>query len=161
MDANTYIQAKNEYYHMDVVPGYWEWLDTQFQLGTLASVSMVYDELKGYEDELTDWVKPRKEHFMDVSDDETQAVFSEIIQLLADNDFTSKDTDNFLAGADPWLVAKAKVTDAAVVTLESLVPENSKKIKIPNVCRQLDIEYINTFKLLRLLEAKFVLDKGV
>lgn len=159
MDANTYIQAKNEYYHMDVVPGYWEWLDTQFQLGTLASVSMVYDELSGYGDELTDWVKPRKEHFIDVSDDETQAVFSEIIQLLADDDFTSKDTDNFLAGADPWLIAKAKVTKATVVTLESLVPENSKKIKIPNICRQFDLEYINTFKLLRTLEAKFVLSK--
>ena len=160
MDANTYIQAKNQYYHMDVVPGYWEWLDTQFQSGTLASVSMVYDELNGYGDELTEWVKPRKEHFTDVSDEDTQEAFIEIAKFLADKDFTSKDTSDFLAGADPWLIAKAKITGATVVTHESLVPDNYKKIKIPNVCRQFDIEYTNTFKLLRTLEAQFVLNKG-
>ncbi len=71
MDANTYIQAKNEYYNMDVFPGYWEWLDIQFELGNIASVSMVYNELISYGDKLSSWIKLRKEHFIDVSDDDT------------------------------------------------------------------------------------------
>lgn len=30
LDANTYIQAKSLHYRMNVVPGFWSWLDQQF-----------------------------------------------------------------------------------------------------------------------------------
>jgi hypothetical protein len=30
LDANTYIQAMNTYYHVDFCPAYWDWLDRQF-----------------------------------------------------------------------------------------------------------------------------------
>lgn len=36
LDANTYIEAKNRYYQMSFCPAYWDWLDQQFELGTLA-----------------------------------------------------------------------------------------------------------------------------
>ncbi len=159
MDANTYIQAKNEYYNMDVFPGYWVWLDTQFELGNIASVSMVYNELISYGDKLSSWIKLRKEHFIDVSDDDTQTVFGDIMSFISDGDYTVKDRDVFSSGADPWLIAKASVINATVVTLESMVPGNSKKVKIPNICKQFDVEFINTFRLLRLLEARFLLEK--
>lgn len=65
--------------------------------------------------------------------------------------------EDFLRGADPWLIAKAKVLNAVVVTHEVLVPETAKKIKIPNVCEKFGIQYMNTFQLLRKLEACFVM----
>ncbi len=159
MDANTYIQAKNQYYHMDVCPGFWDWLDKQYQAGNLASVLVVYDELKYFGDELSDWVKSRREQFLDIMDKETQEVFAEIAQYLMTKDFSPKNRDDFLAGADPWLIAKAKSMRAVVVSHESLVPEHSKKVKVPNVCKQFGVECIKTFKLLRLLEARLILDK--
>jgi len=44
---------------------------------------------------------------------------------------------------------------AAVATLEVLVPQGSTKPKIPNVCRQFDIPYLNTFDLIQRLGVQF------
>jgi hypothetical protein len=64
MDSNTYISAKNVYYGMDFCPAYWDWLDVQFAQGQVASIQMVYDELANKGDELSVWVKSRKNHFL-------------------------------------------------------------------------------------------------
>lgn len=160
LDANTYIQAKNEYYHMAVCPGYWDWLDRQFANQNLASVSLVYDELKSFGDELTVWVKERKAHFLEISDDPTQERYTEIANYVATLEgLRPGSLEDFLQGADPWLIAKAKELDAVVVTHEALAPAGSKKIKIPNVCREFEVEYINTFQLLQNLKARFVLER--
>jgi hypothetical protein len=45
-----------------------------------------------------------------------------------------------------------------VVTLETLVSANSSKAKIPNVCREFDVEYVDTFGMLRELGCSFVLE---
>ena len=62
LDANTYIQAKNQYYGMDICPAYWDWLDQQFELGLVASIDMVGRELKAGNDALVNWVKDRPDH---------------------------------------------------------------------------------------------------
>lgn len=158
LDANTYIQAKNEYYQMAVCPGYWDWLDSQFAVGRLASVRLVYDELKDFGDELSSWVKPRKEQFLDVADDETQARFIEIAQHVAElQNLKPGNLENFMSGADPWLIAKAKSIGAVVVTHEVFAPEAARKIKVPNICRKFGVDYLNTFQLLKQLEACFIL----
>jgi len=159
LDANTYIQAKNDYYRMEICPAYWEWLDRQFSDANLASVSLVYEELKTFGDELSEWVKARKSHFVDVSDDATQNRFSEIAEYAAGiAGVAPASLGDFLQGADPWLIAKAKVLGATVVTQEVLAPASSRKIKIPNVCRRFGVEYLNTFQLLGDLKARFVLE---
>ncbi len=65
--------------------------------------------------------------------------------------------EDFLSGADPWLIAKAMTTGATVVTHEVLNYDAKRKFIIPNICEQLDIPFLNTFELLHRLEAKFVL----
>ena len=69
--------------------------------------------------------------------------------------------EEFLAGADPWLIAKARVTGALVVTHERLNLQNRRKFLIPNVCQHFGVTCLNTFELLNLLEARFVLASGV
>ena len=158
MDANTYITAKNVYYDMDFCPAYWDWLDLQFAQRQVASVQMVYDELAGKTDELSTWVKARKNHFISVTDTNTQQQYAQIIQHVYE--LPNKNQANvasFSGGADPWLIAKAAVSGAIVVTQERLDPPNSTKIKIPNICNDFNVQYINSFELLRILQAKFVL----
>jgi hypothetical protein len=157
LDSNTYIQAKNFYYGMDICPAYWDWLDQQFQLGTVASVDMIAKELKDGNDELAQWVKDRPEHFIKNDDDETQSVFTEIVQAVVSGDYNPGNRDNFLAKADPWIIAKAKTIGATVVTHESLLAPNTRKVKVPNICHQFDVPCLNTFQFLRELEARFVL----
>lgn len=120
---------------------------------------MIGKELKDGDDELAAWAKARPEHFIDNDDTETQAVFSEIVQSVAAGDYNSGNRDNFLAKADPWLIAKAKTLGATVVTHEALLAPNTKKVKVPNICRQFGVPCLDTFQFLRELNARFVLER--
>ncbi len=158
MDSNTYIQAKNLYYDMDFCPGYWEWLDKQYQAGNIFSIDNVYIELVDSDDSLSDWAKAHKEHFSPVSDNETQTKFADIANyVMALEHKTEVEKAHFLSKADPWIIAKAVTTGACIVTHEVRVPDNSKKVKIPNIADHFEVTCVNTYDLLRTLEAKFVL----
>lgn len=159
LDANTYIEAKNLYYGMDICPGYWQWLDIQFQNNLVNSVQPIFKELNSYGDELSSWVKAREDQFLSVTDDETQKKYAEIVQFVADRDYQPANRDQFLAGADPWLIAKAGTEGSVVVTHESLVGPEAKRVKIPNICVQFDIEYMGSFELLNILKARFILEQ--
>ena len=157
LDANTYIQAKNQYYGMDICPAYWDWLDQQFEKGIIASVNMIGRELREGNDELAEWVRDRPGHFISNDDKPTQDTFADIAQSVMAGDYNPGDRDNFLAKADPWIIAKAKMLGATVVTHESVVAPNARKVKIPNICQQFEVSCLNTFQFLRELKARFVL----
>lgn len=160
LDANTYIQAKNQYYDMTFCPAYWECLDREFAKGNLASVIEVYNELKESGDELADWVKARKVQFIPINSENIQREFAKVATYVASHEkYKPASVDQFLAGADPWIIAAAKVNGATVVTQESLVDANSKKVKIPNICKQFNVRYITTFEMLRQLNAQFGLNR--
>ncbi|WP_246589946.1 DUF4411 family protein [Marinobacterium ramblicola] len=142
---------------MDICPAYWEWLDRQFQNGVTGSIDMIGRELRDGNDELAEWVKQRPEHFIGNDDTDTQKIFSDIVQATMLGDYNLGNRDNFLAKADPWIIAKAKSIGASVVTHESLAATNTRKVKVPNICRQFGVPCMNTFQFLRELEARFVL----
>ena len=66
--------------------------------------------------------------------------------------------DEFLGGADPWLIAKAMTMNATVVTHEQLNLAVRRKFLIPNVCQHFGVLFIDTFEMLNALEARFVLE---
>lgn len=71
-------------------------------------------------------------------------------------DYNAGSRDNFIAKADPWIIAKASVLGATVVSHESRLESTTKKVKVPNVCDQFGVSCISTFDLLRTLRARFV-----
>jgi hypothetical protein len=80
----------------------------------------------------------------------TQRVFSAIANwMVASQQFTPAAKNRFLAGGDPWLVAKASVIGATVVTYETHEPNSKKSVKIPTACLQFGVIYVNTFDILR------------
>lgn len=159
LDANTFIQAHRTYYHMKICPGYWEWLDQQCAQGRLVSIDFVQKELTDGKDKLAEWAKYRDEFFLAISDDETQAQFGSVAAHVMTLKHMRPGThEEFLDCADPWLVAKAMALPGiTVVTHETFDPNIRKKIKLPNICRDFDVPFINTFELLKELEAEFIL----
>ena len=65
--------------------------------------------------------------------------------------------EEFLGGADPWRIAKARILGATVVSQERLNIANKRKFLIPNVCQHFGVPFMDTFALLNLLQAQFVL----
>jgi hypothetical protein len=158
LDANTLIDAKNRYYQMGFCPGFWDWVIHHSAAGTIASVKSIETELRKGNDKLADWAKTNSKIFLAESDVGTQTAFAEVathVDALASKMNTGA-LEEFLRGADPWLIAKAKSIGATVVTQEHLDLKNRKKFLIPNVCKYFDVPYMDTFTLLNQLEAKFV-----
>lgn len=159
LDANVFIESKNGYYGFDINPGFWDWLDVEQMHGHLDSIQSIYAELLEGNDELADWAKERKESgwFLQNDDEETQLIFRQIAAWVMEQEFKRGAEEVFLGGGDPWLIAKAKVTGATIVTQEIFEPLSKRKVKIPNVCRAFGVPCINTFDLLRRNGATFML----
>jgi hypothetical protein len=66
--------------------------------------------------------------------------------------------EEFLSGADPWLIAKAMtLPDSVVVTHEQFNLQMRRKFSIPNVCQHFGVQWMDTFTLLGHTQANFVL----
>ncbi|WP_198243547.1 DUF4411 family protein [methane-oxidizing endosymbiont of Gigantopelta aegis] len=150
--CGEYIEASNRYYGFDIVPAFWTWLDQKQQAGDIASIKYVYDELTRGDDALSDWAKTRKgsNWWLDVSDTDVQNAYKEIIAwVMASTHFTQAAKDQFLAEADPWLIAKATAIDAIIVTHEGFDPNRKNKVTIPIVCQHFGVKCLDTFDLIR------------
>lgn len=158
IDSNIFIEAKNRYYGFDFCPAFWDFLDKEISKTTIFSIKEVYTELSKGNDDLALWIKDRKDtsFFITVDDEETQKEFIKIAQYVQSN-FSQEEVNKFLSVADPWLIAKAKVLGATIVTHEVLAPTNTKKVKIPNICTHFGVNYSNPFNMLRDLGAKFII----
>lgn len=157
LDADTLIRAKNEYYAFDLCPGFWDWLDRQNAARNLFSVRAVKDELERGDDQLAEWAKERGTGFFLPVDERVSGAMSAVSGWVQAGDFREDAKRQFLAGADPWLVAHALAHGHTVVTLEVHVEGERKAVKIPTVCRALNVSCIPTLKMLRTEHVRFVL----
>ena len=62
LDTNIFLQAKNKDYPFTYFPGFWEWLDSGFKTGQFLLLSSVYKEVSGGDDEVSNWIKSRKQY---------------------------------------------------------------------------------------------------
>ena len=109
-----------------------------------------------YGDELSEWVRARRDgNFFIEPDEKVQATFSKIADFVKDN-YSGPQAKDFLSGADPWVIAHAKCEPATVVTGEKLGGQGTHKVKIPNICREFEVEYINMCDMLRELGVFFI-----
>lgn len=120
-------------------------------------MTKVYDELVAGNDDLADWIRDRKNdgRFLEVSDPETQKRFAAIAQHVQSATYHEPAKAKFLDSADPWLIAKASVVGARVVTHEKLDRNIRRRVPIPNVCGVMGVDYTDTFDLLRRCAAAF------
>lgn len=161
IDANVLIEAKNKYYHMDFCPAFWDWLLRCSAGGQIFSIKNVYDELINGNDELKDWALLNQPLFLPASDVQTQQNLASIVQYVSQQQaqvpMSVGAMEEFLRGADTWLIAKAMTMGSTIVTHERLDVRCKKKFLIPNICEQFNVPYINTFDLLLVLNASFIL----
>ncbi|MEQ9168065.1 MAG: DUF4411 family protein [Fulvivirga sp.] len=154
LDANVLIQAWQKYYSPDLCPDYWNNLIELGAKGRIFIPSMVYDEIVKTEDDLSSWLKESKIPVHQITESVTknlQAIYeaNPIHKFLVDN-------TKARSLADPWIIAHAINENAIVVTKEERVTQlNSKKIKIPNVCDNMGLRWINDFDFVREIGIRF------
>jgi predicted nucleic acid-binding protein len=154
LDANVLIQAWQKYYSPKFCPDYWKILNELGKNGKIFIPELVYVEIIRTEDDLSKWLKESKIPIHKISEPVTIC----LKKIYAADPAHKNLVDNTKARslADPWVIAHALHENATVVTKEEKVTAlNSNKIKIPNVCDNMGIRWINDFQFIDELDIKF------
>jgi hypothetical protein len=158
MDANAFIEPRDRYYGFDICPGYWTALLQFNRAQRVFSIDRIRGELTEQDDDIKQWIEETPGAFFKKTED--QAVidsFQEMVKwVYGEPQFTDAARAEFASVADGWLVAYAAVNDLIVVTHEEFSPDVKRRVLIPNVCEEFEVEYVNTFEMLRALGAKFI-----
>jgi hypothetical protein len=162
LDANVFIEAHQRYYGFDICPGFWLALARQHEKKRVFSIDKVKAELVRGKDPLSDWTKDRAPgtFFKGTADKRVSDAFADMVNWVqAEQQFTPEAKSLFASVADGWVIAYAKTNGLVAVTHEEYARDVKKKVPIPNVCLEFNVEYCNTFAMLRDLGVQFVLRK--
>lgn len=156
VDSNFFIQAHRAYYPIDVIKSFWIKVKQLAENEKIKSIDKVKHEIysnASHEDELKSWCEENlpDDFFLD-----TRSSLNDYLDIViwanSMSDFYKRSAiQEFLVAdlADPWLVAHAKANNYTIVTYEKSEPNRRSRIKIPEVCNQFGVRYINTVDLLR------------
>lgn len=154
LDANVLIQAWQRYYSPKFCSDYWEVLNELGNQGIIFIPEIVFEEITRTDDDLSKWLKKSK-----ISVHKIDGLVTKCLQAIYANNPVHKnlvDSTKARSLADPWIIAHAIKEKAIVVTKEEKVTAlNSNKVKIPNVCENMGITWINDFQFIEELDIKF------
>ncbi len=153
LDANVLIDANRDYYPLERVPEFWEWLENAAGNGHVKIPLEVYEEIKEGDDELAIWAKQERiKTALRFQEEVEVSLVSRAIDQGYATDLTDDEVEKI--GRDPFLIAYA-LKDAGnrcVVTTEVSKSSRSRANRhLPDVCRDLGIACYHTFEFLRAL----------
>lgn len=156
LDTNIFITAADNYYAFDLAPKFWDGLIAEAKAGHLFTIDRVADEVKG-EGDLQTWMEgPFAPFVQDSGKPDTLAHYAALMRWAQGQKFKDSAKAELAKAtvADAWVVAHAKATGATVVTFEKYAPDCITSVKVPNACKFLGVECVNTFVMLRALGFK-------
>lgn len=154
LDTNVLIQAWQKYYSPRFCPDYWDVLNELGRRGSIFIPQMVNEEIIRTDDDLTQWLK--KSNIPVASIDTNVTNYLKAVYAAHPSHKNLVDNTRQRSLADPWIIAHAINENAIVVTKEEKVTAiNTNKIKIPNVCDNMGIPWINDFQLIESLNIQF------
>lgn len=169
VDANIFLTpVKHQYYKFKIAPGYWKQFNSRAIQGYIKTIDHVSKELSTREkeedkDDIQQWFEDDfKGEIINTYQLEIVHEFTELNQFIYDSSkYNEKAYEEWFGRADvadPWLIATAKVFDYCIVTFETPKIYSGSpfsEIKIPNVCDDLHIRYVDLFTMME--ELKIIL----
>ncbi len=157
LDANTLIDAKRDYYPIDRVPEFWEWLVFYGQQGSIKIPIEIYEEFsdtkdkEGKKDDLAVWSGQPDIRKALLFNEEAER---DLVARITYGGYEANPTDDELIkiGRDPFLISYAlkDSKERCIVTTE--VSKPSKKganRRVPDICDDFKIRCINNFQMFR------------
>lgn len=151
LDANVLIDADRNYYQMNKVPEFWEWLVHCAEKGTIKIPFEIYTEILKGEDALSKWITEHKESLIIERVIKPKHI-DDIIHAGYDCD-PKKDTDIVKLGADPFLLAYAYMLQledkgVCIISNEASKPRRQgANQKIPDIAKKMNIPCGDIFYL--------------
>ncbi len=158
IDANILITASRQLYPFDIMPGFWTQLLEKGK-NKLILLDKVKEELYRGSDDLAEWLQQHEDEFIqkDMNDNAVVSSYGQVIQSVMDSEtYMEAAKADFASVADSWICAHALAKGYVIVTQETFEPNCKKRVKIPNVCREFNIQYVNLIQFLREIGMRIV-----
>lgn len=128
-------------YYRSRFPTLWKLFDELVETGSITSTREVAREIERYSrGDIEDWMKRNRKLFSTPTAAEAEFVRKIYEVKHFQQNIELKKIQKGGLNADPFVIAKAAVNNAIVVTLEI---EKPKAVRIPNICRHFGVECFN------------------
>lgn len=152
IDANVLIRAHGDYYPIDRIKPFWDWLLAEAEAGRVQMPHEIYDEVAKSPDLLGQWLRqPEVKKAILLPEATDGALLAVVIANGYAPDLNDVELEK--VGRDPFLIAAAMAgPDRVVVTREVSRPSKQRENrKVPDVCRTVGIKSVDDFELWRRL----------
>jgi hypothetical protein len=156
LDANVLIRAHEDYYPLDGVPPFWDWLLQAAAAGHLKMPMEIHAEIAISTGDLGLWA--RDQSVMDslvLQEEVDPTLLNQVLEQGYGPDLTETDIEKI--GRDGFLVAYAlaEVNSRTVITKENSKPSAQKgNRKIPDVCDAVGVQWKRDFPVFKQLGFK-------
>lgn len=150
LDTNIFIRSKYEL-PIDIFQSFWQQLAGLARAGQIFSSDKVKEEIDRGNDELKQWCNEQlpKEFFLPF---EAHEEYARLMTWANDNPtFTLPAKQEFATVADAYLVATAAARGMKVVTYETSDPLCRKRVKIPDACIAIGVDFCSLNDVLHAL----------
>lgn len=148
-DTSAFLEPWKTHYPPDIVRPLWDQIETFGKDGVVVAPEQVLRELSKYDDPLSSWAKDHA-HIFKAPTEAVQRALRDVMRTHPGLVSIGKNR----SGADPWVIAQARVSAAVVVTYEGPEP-NRRQPKIPEVCLAYKIPCLTFVDFLRDVNIQF------
>lgn len=146
LDANVLIRAHEDYYGIDQVPQFWDWLLKVATDGVVKMPFEIHDEIAVSSGMLKDWITAAEVKQVLILDEEVnQDLVDQVLTQGYAPDLNDSEIEK--VGRDPFLIAYALAqADRVVVTKEVSKPSKLRaNRKVPDVCNDVGVKSMKDF----------------
>lgn len=166
-DTNVYISAFRGYYSPDICPSYWDVLKELGERGTIQSPKQVKEEIEARDDDLCKWARTKNKCFLARDIEGITPFFIQVkeaykkIKGLSVSSWEKRMRKHYILREEPisdedmFVVATACFykhhfpNQITVVTKEELKSTTYKLIRLPHLCDEMEIPWMNDFDFIR------------
>lgn len=154
-DTNIFIRSKNEM-PADIWPTFWARMIDIVNSGEVYTSEKVKEEIARGNDELTQWMKNNApESFYCPVDADVITKYAQVLNWANGIErFTPEALGQFATVADAYLVATAAAKGLTIVTYETSDPRCKRRVKLPDACIAMGVNYCDLNAALRNLGIK-------
>ncbi len=161
VDSNFFIQAHRENYPLDIAFSFWNKVKELAQDGKIISLDKVKNEIYDRNDALELWCKANLPENFFKDSTQIMAAYGQVVAwaVSMNTHYMPNALNEFLSAeeADAFIIAFALADheNRVIVTQEKSELNRKNKIKIPDVCQAMSIQYVNTIDMFRQLGETF------
>jgi hypothetical protein len=156
LDANVLIRADADFYPLDRIPQFWNWLIEKGADGKVKIPSEIHDEIAVGTGALAEWVTDSDVKAALLLD---EAPNPTLVQQALDNGYQAQhanfnDGELMKIGRDAFLVAYALADDGRVIVTRE-VSKRTKRLgarKLPDACDDCGVSWTTDYEMYRLLD---------